>query len=64
MAALDGSSILITGGTGSLGRSLVKKILTETSARRIAVYSRDELKQLQLKEEFSGESKLSRNAWS
>ena len=46
MSILDGSSILITGGTGSLGKALVKYLLEETSARRIAVFSRDELKQL------------------
>jgi UDP-N-acetylglucosamine 4,6-dehydratase len=45
MSMLDGSSILITGGTGSLGNSLVDYLLRETKVRRIAVFSRDELKQ-------------------
>lgn len=52
------SSVLITGGTGSLGTALISYLLQNTSARRIAVYSRDELKQLQLKDEFKNDSRL------
>lgn len=43
--------ILITGGTGSLGRALVAHWLKETDYRLI-VFSRDELKQAQMREEF------------
>jgi UDP-N-acetylglucosamine 4,6-dehydratase len=46
---LDGASVLITGGTGSLGKSLVEYLLKETKVRRIAVLSRDELKQQHLR---------------
>jgi len=49
MPTLDGSSVLITGGTGSLGKALIKHLLNETKVRRIAIYSRDELKQSALK---------------
>ncbi|MBI2896225.1 MAG: UDP-N-acetylglucosamine 4,6-dehydratase (inverting) [Deltaproteobacteria bacterium] len=45
MRYLEGKSILITGGTGSLGKKLVQILLRETSVRRVIVYSRDELKQ-------------------
>ena len=46
------SSILITGGTGSFGRKLVKILLSEYKPRRLAVFSRDVLKQSELKKIF------------
>ena len=58
MSQLDGASVLITGGTGSLGKSLVHYLLTETKARRIAVFSRDELKQHDLRMHFKDEPRL------
>ena len=58
MSSLDGVSVLITGGTGSLGKALVKYLLTETKVRRIAIFSRDELKQHQMKIEFKNDSRL------
>ena len=58
MSQLDGASVLITGGTGSLGKSLVHYLLTETKARRIAVFSRDELKQHDLRIQFKDDPRL------
>ena len=58
MSSLDNSSILITGGTGSLGKALVKFLLKETKVRRVAIYSRDELKQHSLKTEFGLDDRL------
>jgi len=58
MAFIDGSSILITGGTGSLGKELVKYLLDQTSVRRIAIFSRDELKQLNMRNEFKNDPRL------
>jgi len=58
MSLLDDSSILITGGTGSLGKALVKYLLAETKVRRIAIFSRDELKQLNMRKEFGNDSRL------
>ncbi len=55
---MDDSSILITGGTGSLGKELISQLLASTSARRIAVFSRDELKQLQLRTHFEDNPRL------
>ena len=58
MSLVDGSSVLITGGTGSLGKALVKYLLNETQVRRIAIFSRDELKQLHMRNEFSDDQRL------
>ena len=58
MSQLDGASILITGGTGSLGKSLINYLLTQTKIRRIAVFSRDELKQHDLRIQFKNDSRL------
>jgi UDP-N-acetylglucosamine 4,6-dehydratase len=58
MSEIDDSSILITGGSGSLGKSLVEHLLNETSARRIAIYSRDELKQFQMRSQFQDNPRL------
>src|ERR1051326_5878837 len=43
---------LITGGTGSLGNSLVKSWLRRDDVERLIVFSRDELKQSQMRERF------------
>jgi len=58
MSRLDGASVLITGGTGSLGKSLVQYLLKETKVRRIAIFSRDELKQQDLRIQFQGDPRL------
>ena len=58
MSQLDGASILITGGTGSLGKSLVNYLLSETKVRRIAIFSRDELKQHDLRICFKNDPRL------
>jgi UDP-N-acetylglucosamine 4,6-dehydratase len=45
---LENSRILITGGTGSLGKKLTKIILDRTHAATVLVYSRDEFKQFEM----------------
>ncbi|MDD3575602.1 UDP-N-acetylglucosamine 4,6-dehydratase (inverting) [Halothiobacillus sp.] len=47
-----GKSILITGGTGSFGRKMVATLLSQHDPRRVIVYSRDELKQFDMQQEF------------
>lgn len=42
-------SILITGGTGSLGKAITTFLLQNTDIRRIVIFSRDELKQQEMK---------------
>ncbi len=58
MSHLNDASILITGGTGSLGKALIEHLLKETKVRRIAIYSRDELKQSALKSFYGDNSRL------
>ena len=50
---LNNKSILITGGTGSLGKALTKSILERwPDIKRLVIYSRDEQKQFQMAQEF------------
>jgi UDP-N-acetylglucosamine 4,6-dehydratase len=50
----DNKSILITGGTGSFGRKYVQTLLARYKPARIIVFSRDELKQYEMAQRFSG----------
>ncbi|NCT41657.1 MAG: UDP-N-acetylglucosamine 4,6-dehydratase (inverting) [Alphaproteobacteria bacterium] len=52
---LDGKSILITGGTGSFGKHFVATILKNYKPARVMIYSRDELKQYEMSQDFSSE---------
>lgn len=52
MFTFDDKVILITGGTGSFGRKLAKRLLTRYKPRKVIIYSRDELKQYEMKEQF------------
>jgi UDP-N-acetylglucosamine 4,6-dehydratase len=45
-------SILITGGTGSFGKQYVRTILQRYQPKRLVIYSRDELKQYEMSQEF------------
>jgi UDP-N-acetylglucosamine 4,6-dehydratase len=49
----DDSSILITGGTGSFGKQFIRSILEQYTPKRVIVFSRDELKQFEMQQEFS-----------
>jgi len=46
-------TILITGGTGSFGRKFTQYLLTNFSPKKIIIYSRDELKQYEMQQDFS-----------
>jgi UDP-N-acetylglucosamine 4,6-dehydratase len=51
---LKNKSVLITGGTGSLGRALAKHILNSyPEVKKIIIFSRDEQKQFQMAQEFT-----------
>ena len=50
---LNNKSILITGGTGTLGRALTKKILINfPKVKRLIIFSRDEQKQFIMAQDF------------
>ncbi|MCX6210770.1 MAG: UDP-N-acetylglucosamine 4,6-dehydratase (inverting) [Bacteroidetes bacterium] len=50
---LSNKSILITGGTGSLGKELTKTIFEKwPDVKRLVIYSRDEQKQFQMAQEY------------
>lgn len=50
---LTGKSILITGGTGSFGKAFVSTVLQNyPGVKRLVVYSRDELKQYEMAQQF------------
>lgn len=53
MLDLNGKSILITGGTGSLGNHLTKNILSKfPKVKRLVIFSRDEQKQYEMAQEY------------
>jgi UDP-N-acetylglucosamine 4,6-dehydratase (inverting) len=53
MLDLNNKSILITGGTGSLGKALTKRIYEQyPNVKRLVIFSRDEQKQFQMAQEY------------
>ena len=48
-------SVLVTGGTGSFGKEFIRSLLRSKMVDSITVFSRDELKQFEMKSEFSSE---------
>jgi UDP-N-acetylglucosamine 4,6-dehydratase (inverting) len=53
MFNFENRSILITGGTGSFGKAFVATVLKRfPGVRRLVVYSRDELKQFEMSQDF------------
>ncbi|MBR9825822.1 MAG: UDP-N-acetylglucosamine 4,6-dehydratase (inverting) [Alphaproteobacteria bacterium] len=49
----NGKTILVTGGTGSFGRKLTETICREYEPKKLIIFSRDELKQYEMAQEFS-----------
>lgn len=52
----NNKSILITGGTGSFGRQFVRTVLARFNPQRVVIYSRDELKQYEMQQEYFHQS--------
>jgi UDP-N-acetylglucosamine 4,6-dehydratase len=48
----NSKTILITGGTGSFGKQYARTILARYQPRKLIIYSRDELKQFEMQQDF------------
>src|SRR5687767_9669841 len=46
------ASVLVTGGTGSFGRALTQHMLTHLKPKKLVIFSRDELKQFQMRQDY------------
>ena len=57
-SAISGASILVTGGTGSFGQAFVQRVLAEHDPRRVVVFSRDELKQYEMKQALGQDDRV------
>lgn len=55
---LSNASILITGGTGSFGKAFVPMTLAKYNPVRLVVFSRDEMKQWDMQQQFQGERRV------
>jgi UDP-N-acetylglucosamine 4,6-dehydratase len=53
---LNDKNILITGGTGSFGKKATATILKRCKPRRLIIFSRDELKQFEMAQQFPMET--------
>ena len=58
MKSIENASILVTGGTGSFGRAFVRRILDDTSVGRVVVFSRDELKQYEMRQAIKDDERV------
>ena len=50
---LNNQSILVTGGTGSFGKKFIETVLVNYNPKKIIIFSRDELKQLEMSNEIN-----------
>lgn len=50
---IDNKSILITGGTGSFGKHMLKTLLENFNPKKIVIFSRDEFKQSEMQKDFN-----------
>lgn len=57
-SVLKGSSILVTGGTGSFGKAFVDYALKHLDPARLVIFSRDELKQYEVKQLFNNDPRM------
>ena len=55
---LTGSSILLTGGTGSFGNAFVPLTLGRWDPKRIVIFSRDEMKQWDMAERYADDPRV------
>ena len=50
---IKGRTILITGGTGSFGKKIVEIVLKKYKAKKLIIFSRDEMKQHEMSKQFN-----------
>lgn len=53
-----GKTILLTGGTGSFGKAFTQRILNNYDIKKLIIYSRDELKQFEMKQYYENEDRI------
>ena len=58
MSVLERSSVLITGGTGSFVKAFVRTMLEHVAPERLVIFSRDELKQYEMRQQFGDDPRL------
>ena len=58
MTYLADKSVLVTGGTGSFGKAFIRRLLADFEPRRVVVFSRDELKQYEFRQELGDDPRL------
>ncbi|MFV0430430.1 MAG: UDP-N-acetylglucosamine 4,6-dehydratase (inverting) [Arachnia sp.] len=58
MSVLEGSSVLVTGGTGSFGKAFITNLLNNHNPRRVIIFSRDELKQYEVRQLLRDDPRL------
>ncbi len=58
MTYLADKSVLVTGGTGSFGKAFIRRLLSDFEPRRVVVFSRDELKQYEFRQELGDDPRL------
>ena len=52
LKSMNNKSFLVTGGTGFFGKKFIETILQNYEPRKIIVYSRDELKQFEMRQKW------------
>ena len=58
MDFFENKTILVTGGTGSFGKAFISDLLKNHDPKKVIVFSRDELKQFEMKYQFGEDSRL------
>jgi UDP-N-acetylglucosamine 4,6-dehydratase len=54
--SLDNKTVLVTGGTGSLGKALTKKLFDKFIPKKVIIFSRDEYKQSEMRKVYNYEN--------
>ena len=54
----QGSTLLVTGGTGSFGRKFVPMTLKKFNPKKLIIFSRDEIKQWEMAKEYTEDDRV------